>query len=119
MTRQELYNQISPCGAISYLALVYLVQNVQMINESVKVTLLERLSNNNGRFSQSDWLLFFSQVSFLPGAPININTVLEWITGKCNLTAVELRTILEYLVFLDGSEGTYLLAENGQILIKE
>lgn len=119
MTRQELYNQITPCGNIPYLAMVYLIQNVQMQNESIKVTLIERLSNNNGKFSQSDWLLFFSQVSFLPGAPITIDTVLQWITGKCNLTAVELRTILEYLVFIDGSQPTYLLAENGQILIEE
>lgn len=119
MTRQELYNQISPCGNIPYLAMVYLIQNVQMQNESVKVTLIERLSNNNGKFSQSDWLLFFSQVSFTTGAPVTVNTVLEWITGKCKLTAVELRTILEYLVFIDGSQPTYLLAENGQILISE
>lgn len=119
MTRQELYNQISPCGNIPYLALVYLIQNVSMQNESVKVTLIERLSNNNGKFSQSDWLLFFSQVSFTAGAPVTVNTVLEWITGKCNLTAVELRTILEYIVYTDGSQPTYLLAENGQILIAE
>lgn len=119
MTRQELYNSITPCGNIPFLSLVYLIQNVQMQNESIRVTLLERLSNNNGKFSQSDWILFFSQVSFLPGSPVNINTVMEWITGKCNLTAIELRTILEYLVFIDGSQPTYLLAENGQILISE
>lgn len=119
MTRQELYNQIDICGNIPYLALVYLIENVQMQNESIKVTLLERLTNNNGKFSQSDWLLFFSQVSFLPGSPINIDTVRDWITGKCSLSAVELRTIIEYLVFLDGSQPTYLLGENGQILIAE
>lgn len=90
-----------------------------MTNESIKVTLLERLSNNNGKFSQSDWILFFSNVAFTAGAPISINTVLEWITGKCSLTTIELRTILEYLVFMDGSQPTYLLAENGQILISE
>lgn len=119
MTRQELYNEITPCGSISYLALVYLIQNVQMSNESIKVTLLERLSSNNGKLTQSDWLLFFSQVSFAAGSPINLDTVREWITGKCNLTAIELRTILEYLVFIDGTQPTYLLAENGQILIAE
>lgn len=119
MTRQELYNTISPCGDIPYLAMVYLIQNVQMSNESIKVTLLERLGNNNGKFSQSDWLLFFNNVSFSPGAPISINTVIDWITGKCKLTQIELRTILEYLVFTDGSEPTFLLAQNGQILISE
>lgn len=119
MTRQELYNSITPCGTISYLAMVYLIQNVSMRNESIKVTLLERLKNNNGKFSQSDWLLFFSQVDFIANAPVTINTVLEWITGKCSLSAIELRTILEYLRFLDGTQPTYLMAENGQILIAE
>lgn len=119
MTRQELYNSINICGSIPYLSLVYLIQNVQMSNESIKVTLLERLSSNNGKFSQSDWLLFFGNVSFAPGAPINLDTVREWITGKCSLTATELRTIIEYLTFIDGTQPTYLLAENGQILISE
>lgn len=119
MTRQELYNNISPCGDIPYLAMVYLVQNVQMSNESIKVTLLDRLANNNGKFSQSDWLLFFNNVSFVPGSPVNVNTVIDWITGKCSLTAIQLRTVLEYIVFTDGSQSTYLLGQNGQILIAE
>lgn len=119
MTRQELYNTIDVCGDMPYTSLVYLIQNVVFQNESIKVTLLERLSNNGGKFKQSDWLLFFSQVSFLPGAPITTQMVQEWINGKCKLTGVELRTIIEYLQFTDGSQPTYLLAENGQILIAE
>lgn len=119
MTRQELYNSINVCGDLPYLSLVYLVQNVEFANESLKITLIQRLSANGGKFSQDDWLLFFSQVSFLPGSPITINTVLDWITGKCSLTATELRTILEYLVFSDGTQPTYLMAENEQILISE
>lgn len=119
MTRQELYNSITPCGDIPYLALVYLVQNVQFANESIKITLLQRLSANNGKFSQNDWLVFFSQVSFRAGSPITIETVRDWITGKCSLSGTELRTILEYLVFIDGTQPTYLMAENEQILISE
>lgn len=120
MTRQELYNSIDRCGKIPYLTMVYLIQNVTFANESLKVTLLERLGNNNGRFSQSDWLLFFNNVSFLPGSPVTVQTAIDWITGKCNLSQTELRTILEYVVFTDNSEPTYiLLGENNQILISE
>lgn len=119
MERQELYNSIDNCGNIPYSSLVYLVQNVEMSNESIKVLLLERLSNKGGKFSQQDWLLFISQVSFLPGAPVTLQMARDWITGKCGLTSVELRTIIEYLKFIDGSQPTYLLAENGQILIAE
>lgn len=99
--------------------MVYLIQNVVFSNESIKVTLLDRLGNNNGMFSQSDWLLFFANVSFIDGSPVNMDTVKSWITGKCSLTQIELRTILEYLVFTDGSEPTFLLAQNGQTLISE
>lgn len=100
--------------------MVYLIQNVSFSNESIKVALLERLGNNNGRFSQSDWILFFSNVSFIANSPVNIETVMEWVTGKCSLTQVELRTILEYVVFTDNSAPTYnLLGENNQILISE
>lgn len=120
MTRQELYNSIDRCGKIPYLTMVYLIQNTDFKNESIKVSLLERLGRNNGQFSQADWLLFFANVSFLTGSPVDISTVQSWIMGKCRLSQTELRTILEYLVFTDNTEPTYLLlGENNQILISE
>lgn len=120
MTRQELYNSIDRCGGLPYLPMRYLISNVRFANESIRVTLLERLANNNGGFSQSDWVVFFNQISFMQGSPVNTQIAIDWITGKCNLTYTELQTILEYVVFTDNSAPTYtLLGENNQILISE
>lgn len=118
MTRTELYNQITPCGSMSYVNMVYLIQNTTFIDPSFKQVLVGRLQQN-GSLSREDWILFAKQVSFIPASPINSDTVSGWFANKCSLTRVELKTFLNYVTFTDGSVPTYLLSETNDFIMME
>lgn len=120
MTRNELYNRISPCGTLSYWDMVYLIESLDFpaANEQVRLLLINRIAQN-GVLSQQDWLLLAKAVTYRPGSPINANTVEEWLVGKCSLTRDELKLFLEYVGFIDGSQPTYILTQTNDFIIAE
>lgn len=118
MTRQELYNKINICGGIDYVTTNYILNNVSVTNESTRLTLVSRISQN-GKLSREDLKTLANIVVFRTGSPIDKDTIAGWLTNKKCLTATEWREFLENIDFIDGSQPTYLLAENGQILIEE
>lgn len=80
--------------------------------------LLERISQT-GKLTGEDWILFAKSVVFLPGSPITAATVEAWLTGKCSLTATELKEFLEYVTFTDGSTPTFIISQTGDFIIAE
>lgn len=119
MTRNELYNKITPCGKLNYLDMVYLIQNVLYINPSMLMVFLTRIKQD-GSFNGEDWLLFAKSVIYVTGSPINQDTVASWLSGKCNLSKTELENFLEYVQFTDGSEPTIVLvSEADEFIIPE
>lgn len=118
MTRNELYNKITPCGTLSYTNMVYLLESLVFTDEQIRLALIQRIAQN-GELSQQDWILLGKSVVFLQSSPITPATIEEWLTGKCNLTKSELKMFLEYVQFMDGSLPTFILSEDGDFLIAE
>lgn len=118
MTRTELYNGITSCGQMSYTALIYAISNTTFSDPSLQLLLLGRVSQV-ARLSREDWILFAKSVTYQSGSPITGDTVASWLASKNCLTAVELKTWLNYIVFTDSSEPTYLLTESGDIVLAE
>ena len=120
MTRNELYNKITPCGVLSYWDMVYLLESLDFPpqNEQIRLALINRISQN-GTLSQQDWLLLARSINFIPGSPINAATVEGWLLGKCALTAEELKLFLDYAAFIDGSSPTFILTETGDFIVTE
>lgn len=118
MTRNELYNQITPCGTIPYTGMLYLLNSLIFTDAQVKLGLIERLTQN-GRISQEDWRLLARTVEFTPGSPIDGSIVEGWIGTKCSLSRSEFKLFLEFTEFTDGSTPTYLISEVGDFILPE
>lgn len=118
MTRQELYDKITPCGTLSYSNMVYLLESLVFTDEQIRLALIKRIAQN-GSLSHEDWILLAKSITFISGSPINASTIEDWLTGKCNLTNSELKLFLEYSSFRDDSEPTFLLSQNGDFIISE
>lgn len=118
MTRNELYDLISPCGTIAYLDMITLLSILQYTDPQIGYLLIQRLTANQ-KFTQEDWILLANSVIYLPDSPITPEIVESWFEGKCHLTLTELKAFLEYVTFNDGSEPTFLLSETGDFLISE
>ena len=118
MTRNELYSKITPCGTLSYLDTVYLLESLVFEDEQIRQTLLKRIPHN-GALSHEDWKLLIRSTEFTAGSPVTEETALEWLEGKCSLTREELKLFLEYTKFNDGSEPTFILSQQGDFMITE
>lgn len=119
MTRNELYNKITPCGKLNYLDMVYLIQNVVYNDPSLMMVFLQRIQQG-GQFSRDDWEFFAKSIVFVSGSPINSTTVVSWLENKCSFSKTELENLLEYVQFTDGSQPTYVLvSEPGEFIIPE
>lgn len=118
MTRNELYNKITPCGTLSYANMVYLLESLVFTDEQIRIAMIQRIAQN-GVLSQQDWILLAKSVTFISGSPITPETIEEWLTGKCNLTRSELKLFLEYVSFNDGSQPTFILSQDGDFIIAE
>lgn len=118
MTRRELYDKITPCGDLSYTDMVYLLESLSFADVQIKYLLINRISQT-GKLSQQDWILLAKSINFVAGSPIDANTVIGWLTGKCSLSMLELKAFLEYVTFTDGSTPTYILSQTGDFIIAE
>lgn len=118
MTRTELYNKVTPCGDLDYISMVYLIQNTVFIDPSFKLVLVGRIQQT-GKLSREDWILLFKSVVYTVNSPISSDTATGWLSNKCTLTPVELKTFLNYVSFSDGSVPTYLLSETNDFLMME
>jgi|SRR5699024_2209149 len=118
MTRRELYDKITPCGTLSYWNMVYLIESLVFEEETVRYTILDRI-HQNGRLSVQDWKLVFRNIEWTANSPVDENTALEWLNGKCSLTRAELKLLLEYAQFNDGSNPTIIISQQGDFIITE
>ena len=118
MTRNELYNKITPCGTLPYPSMVYLIKNVEFAHSGIRELLLKRILHT-GQLKQSDWLVFLRNVHYTYNSPIDSEIAESWLIGKCNLTKRELVTLLNYVLFLDGSEPTYVVTELEYLIVPE
>lgn len=118
MTRNELYNSITPCGVLPYPIMVYLINNLSFGQEQNRLVMLKRI-RQNGTLSNYDWIFLFNSIVFMPNSVIDKDIAKSWLSGKCNLTSIELKIFLENVQFIDGSEPTYLLTENNDLIVSE
>lgn len=98
--------------------MVYLLSSVTYTDPSIGYLLINRIAQD-GKLSQQDWILFAKSVTYIAGSPISGATVEGWLSGKCNLTALELKAFLEYVSFTDGSQPTFILSQTGDFIIAE
>lgn len=118
MTRNELYNKITPCGNMEYQNMVYLLQSVAFEDETIRQLLLNRI-RQGGELNREDWIIFVKNVVFTPETTLTEDAVISWLNNKCGLNRVEFTAFLEGIEFIDGSEPTFILSEQGDILVTE
>lgn len=118
MERSELYSHITPCGGLPYADLVYVIENMQVRDESIRYLMLQRAAQESG-FIQADWIVLAKAAVYMSTSPINGLTVEAWLTTKTCLTAVELKSLLENIQFTDGSQSTIILSQTGDIIVAE
>lgn len=103
---------------MGYTYMVYLLSQTEILNQSIRLLLLDRLGQG-GTLSREDWLLYIQHVTFLPNPAIPKATAISWLANKCAYNAIELKAILESVKFLDGTQPTIILSQTGDIIIAE
>lgn len=118
MDRAILYSHITICGGVPYSDQVYIINNVQMPDESIRYLLLQHAADNSGLLRE-DWITLAKAAKYNDGSTINGAIVESWLAEKEKLSAVELKTFLDNVAFTDGTKSTILLSELGDIIIAE
>lgn len=115
MNKQEFLKEVTICGDMPYIVLRKLINHFKFNDEQIKIFILKQLEKNKN-LRRGDWELIFMHVLYLDGLSRNIT--LGWLNDGCKLSGDKLKIFIEYVDMLS-YEPTYILTQNGDILITE
>ena len=97
--KQELINKINPNCLLPFSFMVLWIDNLTFLNDSNGALKLEVKNKirSDGKLEQDGWDILIHNVVFEQGAPVNGNTILNWIMLQGSPTCNQLKIIIQSL----------------------
>ena len=95
--KQELINKITPNCLLPFSFMVLWIDNLAFLNDSNGALKLEVKNKirSDGRLEQDGWDILIHNVVFETGAPVNGNTILNWIMLQGSPTCNQFKIIIQ------------------------
>lgn len=105
--RNEVYNEISPCGNLSYKGLSYLINNLVFQSPADQLFLIKSIGVS-GRFTRNLWEFLIRTCTFETNPKISRQMALEILHSQNCFKRFQLIEVLESIQFTQGVPPTYL-----------
>lgn len=106
--RNEVYNEIGPCGNLSYKGLSLLINNLVFQSPADQLFLIKSIGIN-GKFSKTLWEFLIRTCTFIEDPKINRVMALEILRTQNCFKRFQLIEILESIEFINGVPPTFLM----------
>lgn len=105
--RNEVYNEISPCGTLSYKGLSLLINSLVFQSPADQLFLIKSIGIS-GKFSKTLWEFLIRTCTFELNPKISRQMALDIIQSQNCFKRFQLIELLESIEFINGVEPTYL-----------